>query len=100
MVSRAPRAERLRLPGPAGEIEALIETPAEADETSAPPAFGVICHPHPLYGGTLDNKVVHTLSRAFQELAAPTIRFNFRGVGSSAGVFADGVGRPPIRSPW
>jgi len=88
MVSRAPQVERLQLPGPAGELEALIETPEGASEV----AFGVICHPHPLYGGTMDNKVIHTLSRAFHEFGAPTIRFNFRGVGRSTGAFADGDG--------
>jgi alpha/beta superfamily hydrolase len=88
MASRAPQVERLQLPGPAGELEALIETPEGANDA----AFGVICHPHPLYGGTMDNKVVHALSRAFQELGAPTIRFNFRGVGRSAGTFANGDG--------
>src|SRR5262249_27393635 len=46
----------------------------------------------PLYGGTLDNKVVYSLARAFHDLGAPTIRFNFRGVGKSAGSFADGFG--------
>jgi alpha/beta superfamily hydrolase len=82
------RAEPQTLAGPAGAIEALIETPA-----GAPPAFfGVICHPHPLHGGTMQNKVVHTLARSFQELGAATIRFNFRGVGTSAGSFANGVG--------
>ncbi len=44
---------------------------------------GVVCHPHPLYGGTMQNKVVHTLARAMQELGAPTVRFNFRGVGAA-----------------
>jgi alpha/beta superfamily hydrolase len=83
-----PRAERILIPGPAGVIEALVETPAQHDAGH----FGVVCHPHPLYGGTLDNKVVHTLARAFQELSAPTIRFNFRGVGGSAGVFDQGRG--------
>ena len=87
---RPPHAERLRLEGPAGALEALIETPEGLD---APPvAFGVICHPHPLYGGTLDNKVVWTLARAFQELGAPTIRFNFRGVGASLGSHDEGPG--------
>ena len=85
-----PHAERLRLTGPAGVLEALIETPAGLE--SPPAAFGVICHPHPLYGGTLDNKVVWTLARAFQELGAPTIRFNFRGVGASAGSHDAGPG--------
>lgn len=55
-------------------------------------AFGVICHPHPLYGGTLDNKVVYTLARVFQEFGAATIRFNFRGVGASEGEFNNGIG--------
>jgi len=82
------RPERLALAGPCGAIDALIETPAD----SSPAAFGVICHPHPLYGGTLENKVVHTLARSFQELGAATIRFNFRGVGASAGRFAEGLG--------
>lgn len=83
-----PRVERLQLPGPAGQIQAVVETPGNAVAR----AFGVICHPHPLYGGTLDNKVIYTLSRAFHELGVPTIRFNFRGVGASEGEYADGIG--------
>jgi alpha/beta superfamily hydrolase len=79
---------RASLAGPAGDIEALIEMPRAAPAH----AFGVICHPHPLHGGTLTNKVVHTLARSFQELLVPTIRFNFRGVGQSGGRFADGIG--------
>jgi alpha/beta superfamily hydrolase len=79
---------RTTLAGPAGAIEALIEEPHGGE----PSSFGVICHPHPLFGGTLQNKVVHTLARSFQELGAPTIRFNFRGVGGSEGSFADGIG--------
>jgi len=67
-----------------------VETPAALAAT--PAAFGVICHPHPLYGGTMDNKVVWTLARAFQELGAPTIRFNFRGVGASEGSHDEGPG--------
>jgi len=87
---KPPHAERLRLEGPAGALETLIETPAGLDAT--PAAFGVICHPHPLHGGTMDNKVVWTLARAFQELGAPTIRFNFRGVGASVGSHDEGPG--------
>ena len=87
---KPPHAERLRLAGPAGALEALLETPAGLDAT--PAAFGVVCHPHPLYGGTMDNKVVWTLARAFQELGAPTLRFNFRGVGASAGIHDEGPG--------
>ena len=87
---KPPRAERLGLEGPAGALEALIESPV----TDAPAvrAFGVVCHPHPLYGGTLDNKVVYTLARSFVQLGAPAVRFNFRGVGASAGVYDDGRG--------
>jgi alpha/beta superfamily hydrolase len=89
---KPPHAERLTLEGPAGALEALIETPANEEAVAAPAAFGVICHPHPLHGGTMDNKVVWTLARAFQELGAPTIRFNFRGVGGSEGSHDGGRG--------
>jgi uncharacterized protein len=78
----------LTLAGAAGPIEALLETPTVA----ALRAIAVVCHPHPLYGGTLQNKVVHTVARSFQELGAATLRFNFRGVGASAGQFAEGLG--------
>jgi alpha/beta superfamily hydrolase len=52
----------------------------------------VICHPHPLHGGTLHNKVVHTLARALHDFSVPTVRFNYRGVGASEGSYADGIG--------
>ncbi len=84
-----PLHERALLAGPAGDIEARIETPQGVTQ---PAAFGVVCHPHPLFGGTLDNKVVYTLARSFHDLGMPTIRFNFRGVGKSVGSFADGIG--------
>jgi uncharacterized protein len=90
-VVRPPQAERLSLAGPAGPLAAILETPA-AEHPATVAAFGVICHPHPLYGGTMDNKVVWTLARAFQQLGAPTIRFNFRGVGASAGTHDEGRG--------
>lgn len=57
-----------------------------------PRAIGVVCHPHPLFGGTLTNKVVHTVGRAFVAQGAPTLRFNFRGVGASAGSYDEGRG--------
>jgi hypothetical protein len=92
-VLRAPRAERLTIAGPAGGLEALVETPVGEEGTAgAVSAFGVVCHPHPLYGGTMDNKVVHTLARAFGERGAPAIRFNFRGVGASLGSYDAGRG--------
>jgi uncharacterized protein len=88
-----PRAERIPIEGPAGPLEALIEMPpAEAGEAHGAAAFGVVCHPHPLYGGTLDNKVVYTLARAFQLRGAPVIRFNFRGVGASGASYDEGRG--------
>ena len=87
------RAERTTLAAPAGDLETLIETPpAVAGESQALRAFGVVCHPHPLYGGTLDNKVVWALARAFQQCGAATIRFNFRGVGASGGSYDEGRG--------
>jgi uncharacterized protein len=88
-----PAHERVTLQGPAGDIEARIETPEKVEQRGdAVAAFGVVCHPHPLFGGTLDNKVVYTLARSFHDLGMPTIRFNFRGVSKSAGSFADGIG--------
>lgn len=91
---KPPRAERITLGGPAGDIEALVEQPTvqPASGGGPPPRFGVVCHPHPLYGGTLDNKVVYTVARVFVELGVPAIRFNFRGVGRSAGSYDEGRG--------
>jgi alpha/beta superfamily hydrolase len=83
-----PRSEAIVIPGPAGAIQALVETPYELDARH----FAVVCHPHPLYGGTLENKVVYTLARAFEELGAAAIRFNFRGVGASQGKYDEGTG--------
>ena len=74
--------------GPAGALEVLFTVP----EGAPPRALALICHPHPQFGGTMDNKVVQTLAKAFAELGCATMRFNFRGVNSSAGVFDDGIG--------
>ncbi len=79
----------LTLPGPAGELEAITAFPLD---NGAMRAIGVICHPHPLYGGTLTNKVVHVISRALNDLGVGTVRFNFRGVGASTGQYAHGTG--------
>ena len=76
------------LPGPAGALEAVTSCPADR----AARASAVVCHPHPLQGGTLQNKVVHTLARSLGELGLRTVRFNFRGVGASAGGYAQGIG--------
>lgn len=72
--------------GAAGPIEVASDIP------ESPVAVAVIAHPHPLYGGTMDNKVITTLERAFRELGAATFRFNFRGVGKTAGTHDEGRG--------
>lgn len=74
--------------GPAGELEAIIAEPIGRDRK----ALGFVCHPHPLYGGTMTNKVVTTLVKTFQHQGLTTVRFNFRGVGKSEGAFDQGVG--------
>lgn len=73
--------------GPAGAIDAQIEEPAAPIHS-----YAVVCHPHPLFGGTMDNKVVTSVCRALNEVAIAAIRFNFRGVGASSGVFDQGLG--------
>ena len=83
------RAEAFSIAGPAGALETRLEFPGDGDAT---PVFGVVCHPHPLYGGTMDNKVTHVIARAMNECGAPAFRFNFRGVGASAGSFDNGSG--------
>jgi len=79
--------ERLSISGPEGSIEAVVEDPKVPTAS-----YAVVCHPHPLFGGTMDNKVVTTLARALQETGMATLRFNFRGVGASAGAFDEGNG--------
>jgi len=90
MQRAAPVSERLTIAGPAGSLEARLDLPAT--EASVEGAFAVICHPHPLYAGTMDNKVVHTLAKACNDLGVPSLRFNFRGVGASEGGYAEGSG--------
>jgi uncharacterized protein len=82
--------ERLVIDGPAGPLEVVLNLPA------VPPAalqgIALVAHPHPLQGGTLDNKVAQTLAKTFFALGYASVRCNFRGVGRSAGSFDDGVG--------
>src|SRR6187549_2556456 len=87
---RPPTPRAVTIDGPTGGLEARIEDPSPDGTT--PRAVGVVCHPHPLHGGTMQNKVVHTAARALQEAGAATVRFNFRGVGASGGRYDDGVG--------
>jgi alpha/beta superfamily hydrolase len=82
-----PRTVRESVAGSAGRIECALDMPE-----AAPKGFAVICHPHPQGGGTLDNKVVQTLARSFMEVGWASLRFNFRGVGASEGVWDDGRG--------
>lgn len=80
-----PRTRHELWEGQAGPIEVSIDEP-----TGSPVGLAVVAHPHPLFGGTKDNKVVQTLARAFLQLGYITVRFNFRGVGQSAGAHDNG----------
>jgi uncharacterized protein len=82
--------ENIIIPGPAGTLEARLHNRAAA--TAPAPWTLVICHPHPLYGGTMDNKVITTIAKAGVELEMQVLRFNYRGVGHSEGAFADAIG--------
>jgi alpha/beta superfamily hydrolase len=83
------RTERIQLRGAAGVIEALRDPVADGVRALG---VAVICHPHPLFGGSMDNKVVQTLARAFVTCGWTAVRFNFRGVGASDGVHDEGRG--------
>jgi alpha/beta superfamily hydrolase len=80
-------ADKFTLQGGAGSMECLLDLPNEA-----PRGIALVAHPHPLYGGTMDNKVATTLARTFVALGYVAARFNFRGVGASEGVHDDGRG--------
>lgn len=80
-------SKKFYLTGHAGKMECLLDLP------DAPPkGIALVAHPHPLYGGTMENKVAQTLARTFVSLGYATARFNFRGVGESEGVHDNGVG--------
>jgi alpha/beta superfamily hydrolase len=82
------RIESHFLDGPAGKLEALLEEPEDAE-----PVEGcLVCHPHPLYGGTMHNKVVYRLARGMRKAGAVVLRFNFRGVNRSEGAHDHGNG--------
>lgn len=78
-----------QLDGPAGVIECLADHP---EPELARAGVAILCHPHPEHGGTMRNKVVTIMERSLRELGLKTVRFNFRGVGESEGVFDEGVG--------
>jgi uncharacterized protein len=74
--------------GPSGSLEIALSVPSASTITG----LAFLCHPHPVHGGTMDNKVVQTLAKAFFEMGCAVMRFNFRGVGASTGIFDNGVG--------
>ncbi len=84
----ARRIESHWLPGPVGRLEALLEEPEE----QSPRLAVVLCHPHPLFGGTMHNKVVYRLARGLRASGAVVLRFNFRGVGASHGEYGEMTG--------
>ena len=81
------QSEKFTIAGAAGSMECVLDGPADA-----PRGVALVAHPHPLYGGTMDNKVAQTLARAFVGLGYVAVRFNFRGVGASEGVHDEGHG--------
>jgi len=87
-MSTAPVSEKLFIDGPAGRLEAILDAPGDR----APGGAAVICHPHPQHGGTMHNKVAHTLARAFVRSGMQALRFNFRGTEASEGEYDDGAG--------
>jgi len=80
-------SQNVSFAGPMGVLEGLLDAPPDA-----PRAIAVVCHPHPLQQGAMTNKVAYILARAFNDLGAACLRFNFRGVGKSAGSFDEGLG--------
>ena len=81
-----PASGRLDLPVAHGQLEAILK------ESPAPFAAAVVCHPHPIHGGTMNNNVVYRVAKALTDAGASALRFNFRGVGRSSGKYDDGVG--------
>jgi len=85
---KAPASDRIFLDGPAGRLEAILDVSQEPDARGGV----VVCHPHPQHGGTMHNKVAHTLARAFVRSGYTALRFNFRGTEASEGCYDEGVG--------
>ena len=82
-------SQNLFLEGPAGRLEAILWTPVRSD---SPLLAAVVCHPHPLFGGTMHNKVVYNAAKTMDALGIPVLRFNFRGAGLSGGAHDKGHG--------
>lgn len=82
------RLAAVTIPGPAGALEGLLQDRESGD----PGIVALVCHPHPRYGGTMHNKVTHRTASTLHDLGVVVLRFNFRGVGKSAGAYDQGVG--------
>ncbi len=78
--------------GPAGLIETILWSTSEEGERARPPLAAVVCHPHPMFGGTMHNKVVYQTAKTIHRFGLPVVRFNFRGVGLSEGTHDKGLG--------
>lgn len=87
-MATAPVSEKLFIEGPAGRLESILDEPRDGPVRGC----AVVCHPHPQHGGTMHNKVAHTLARAFVRLGFRTLRFNFRGTEASEGSYDEGDG--------
>lgn len=85
------QTQRFLIDGSAGPLECALDLP-DTEQFAAPRGLALVAHPHPLFGGTMDNKVVTTLARTFVGLGYVTVRMNFRGVGHSAGAHDEGRG--------
>ena len=81
------KATRQLVDGPSGKLEIMTLMPEKSKNK-----IMIVCHPHPLYQGTMNNKVVYTIAKAFDDLGFKSIRFNYRGVGESEGKYDDGIG--------
>jgi alpha/beta superfamily hydrolase len=104
MTGPLPHARTIRIDGPAGALEALYRPPPEPEttgssvsaparaDTSPSPRAAILCHPHPLYGGTMHNRVIFQLEKALAGAGRATMRFNFRGAGASEGAHDEGRG--------
>lgn len=87
-MAKPPQVEKLFIDGPVGRLQAILEESPDADRHGSV----VVCHPHPQHGGTMHNKVAHTLARAFVRMGFDALRFNFRGTEESEGVYDEGNG--------
>jgi alpha/beta superfamily hydrolase len=86
------KEQEIFISGPVGQLQTAIHQGDEEGYFAARHFLVIVCHPHPVHGGTMDNKVVTTLMRTYRDLGIHVLRFNFRGVGKSEGLFANAIG--------